>query len=258
MAYQSRMSKRGGAKKNQRRQRPIGPTKMKANMLQLTPYRYKFQLAAQLLTGDATAGNLVLSPVGGLRPIQAAPAATYATYLGSNGLSGFYDVGIAVPFRLKDLSFANTYQQMYDAYKFGKVTLNVSYLNNVSSVNATGLMPTIYMVWDQDDATIPTSLVQMSGKQGVKVRQFGDGAKTTQRISVVPVTAGFVQGTAGTANALIPNKSQWLDCLNDDVLHYGLKLFITDLYLPGTTAVTQALRFNWTYHVSFRAPLLTA
>lgn len=228
-------------------------------MLQLTPYRYKFQLQSQLLTSNTTAGGLTLSATGGNRPIQGPPAtSSFILYPGSNGLSNFYDLAIACPFRLKDLNYSANYQAMYDAYKFGKVTLNVSYLNNVSSVNSTGLMPTIYMVWDQDDAVTPASLTSISGKQGVKVRQFGDGAKTTQRISVVPVTAGFVQGTSGTANALIANKPQWLDCVNDDVVHYGIKLFITDLFLPGNENVTQALRFNWTYHVSFRAPLLTA
>lgn len=255
----ARMGKRGQPKKARMRQRPIGPVKTKTNQLQLTPYRYKFQLQAQLLTGDATAGSMVLSPTGGLKPIQGPPATSaFTLFPSSNGLSNFYDLAIACPFRLRDLNYAANFQQMYDAYKFGKVTLNVSYLNNVSAVNATGLMPTIYMVWDQDDALVPPSLTSISGKQGVKVRQFGDGAKTTQRISVVPVTAGFVQATSGTANALVSNKPQWLDCVNDDVVHYGIKLFITDLYLPGSTAVTQALRFNWTYHVSFRAPLLTA
>lgn len=246
-------------KKGARRQRPIGPMKMKSNLLTLTPYRYKFQLLGQVLTSTAVAGQLQFSGVSGAGQYPLAIASSVTVQASSSGIPGFYDVFCATPFRLSDLVNQPTFSAMYDAYKFGKVTLNLEYLNNVSAVNTSGLMPTCYFYWDQDDAVIPSTVQTISSRQGVKVRQFGDRSKTTLRTSFVPVpsvvtTTGV--GATPLTTAIIPNKSQWMNCASPSVAHNALKIAITDLYLPGA-GVNQAFRFNWTYHVSFRAPLLT-
>jgi len=200
--------------------------------MQLKSYKYQFKLTSQVLVSSTAGGALVQSTSGGLAPIG---GSSIVMHSGSCGLTNFFDVAIAVSFRLKDIVNYATFASMYDAYKIGKVGLELSYLNNVASQQVAGFMPTSYMYWDQDDSTPPPSLSTIQGKQGVKIRQFGQGSKITQRFSCRPVTAGFVQSSAGTANALIANKSQWLDCLNPDVNHYAIKIFITDLYLPVTT-----------------------
>jgi len=223
--------------------------------MQLKSYKYQFKLLSQVLTGAPAGGQIILSTAGGQGPIG---ASNIVMHTGSCGLTNFYDFSIGVNFRLKDIVNYATFASMYDAYKIGKVGLELSYLNNVASQQVAGFMPTSYMYWDQDDATPPPSLSSIQGKQGVKIRQFGQGSKITQRFSCRPVTAGFVQSSAGTANALIANKSQWLDCLNPDVNHYAIKIFITDLYLPVTTTSNQAFKFQWTYNVAFRSPLLTS
>lgn len=259
MTIRSRMSKRGGNKKPARRQRPIGPVKMKSNLLTLTPYRFKFQLPSQTLASSNVAGQLVLSTTGsaGVRPIS---AGSFQLFPSTNGLSGYYDLAFACPHTLADLNYASNFTTMFDAYKFGKVTLNLEYLNNISAANSTGLMPTCYMYWDQDDAVIPPSLISISGKQGVKVRQFGDRSRTSLRMSYVPVTEDVIGvNGGGVASAGVAAKPRWVDSSTPAIQHNACKVFVTDIYLPGATSlqVTQAFRLNWTYHISFRAPLLT-
>jgi len=150
---------------------------------------------------------------------------------------------------------------MYDAYKITRITLHVEYLNNTAFAVSQGLMPTMYQYWDQDDATVPDDISKMTGKQGVKIRHF-NGQKG-MRFSFTPIpsvaAADFAPGTEAAIQAvIIPNKSQWINCTYPEVPHYGFKAFLTDvLSTEGTPAATVAFRFNWTYHVCFRAPLLT-
>lgn len=225
----------------------------------LKPYRYKFQLPPQIFVGSQTVpGTMAFSTVTGAGVFPLQNAASITVQASANGLPQYYDICYACPFRFTDLQNRPSFAAMYDAYKFGKVTLNLEYLNNVSLAAGNGLMPTSYMYWDQDDATIPPNLLSISGKQGVKVRQFGDKSKTTQSISFTPKLATAVTIDAGATPIVAAgvSKSQWLDCTQPSVAHYALKGVITDVYLPGNALVTQAFRFNWTYNMSFRAPIL--
>jgi hypothetical protein len=223
-----------------------------APKLQLKVYPYKFQLPAQYLTSNGSLGELVLSTSAGQAPIT---SSKFAIYGSQNGLPNFYDVGLGTNFQLLHALNGATFAGLYDAYKMGRVTCKITYLNNVSAVNTPGLLPTVYMYFDQDDAVIPPTLASISGKQGVKIRQFGDRSKTSHSITIQPVPAQVLQSVSGLASSGV-GKPQWLDCGNRDVAHNALKIFITDLYLPAGT-VTQALRFNFTYNIGFRSPLLT-
>lgn len=242
------------AAKARGRRRAAAPAKS----LKLKSYSFQFKLSAQCLVSGGGAGSLSLT--GGAPTFQnPLTAGNFAMYASTNGLPSYWDCAIGVPFKLSDLNSLAVYQSMFDQYKIRRVTCHIEYLNNVSAANATGLMPTLYTYHDLDDAVIPASLTQISGKQGVKIRQFGNKATTSYKFSIKPVTTTVVQVVNGgvTASA-INKKSQWLDCVDSSVQHNAMKMFITDIYLPGSAAVTQAFRFNWTYDISFQNPLVTS
>jgi len=225
--------------------------------LRMKPYRFKFTVPAQILIPDGATGMSFSTATGsGPLPLKDSEIINYPS---NNGLVGFKDIGLATTFKLTDLANYAEFTHMFDAYRVNKVTCEIQYLNNVSAVNTTGLMPSIYLYWDQDDAVIPSiGGLNIQGKQGVKRIQFGNKARTSIRTSGRPKLQALVgsDSTVG-ADAAVVMKSTWLDCLSPEVNHYALKMYITDLYLPNTLAVQQAFRFNWTYDVSFRAPLLT-
>lgn len=220
-------------------------------------YRFKFQPTAQVLTSAVGAGSLSLA---GGSPGFNAPITvnTFGVYVSTNGLPGYYDIAIAVPFKLTDINSLGAYTSMFDSYKFGKVSCRVEYLNNVSPANGTGLMPTLYSYWDNDDAVLPPSLTSISSKQGVKVRQFGDKSRTSFVCSGVPAVLQGIQtvGAGITLGGIA--KPMWINSTSTTVQHNALKMMITDVYLPGGTAITQAFRFHWTYNLAFRDPVNTA
>ena len=199
-------------------------------------YEFVFALPAQILTGSTTGGQLVLSGTGGQNPITASPV-KFNTLPSTNGLAGFWDCAMATNFKLSDVANYAAYTAMFDAYKITKVSLSLEYLNNFSSVSSTGLMPSVYAYWDQDDATVPASALVAQQKQGVRRFQFGNGSKTCYKTShrpMIETAVGVAGGGVGIAGI---QKSAWLDCLSPTIAHNAIKLFMTDLYLPGSTAV---------------------
>lgn len=193
---------------------------------------------------------MLLSVNGGDAPID---ATNFSGLTGTSGLPNFFDYSGAQNFSLGDTEYFLNFTGMFDAYKITKVKCTIDYLNNASSVNSTGLMPTIYMYWDQDDNFVPATQTSIMGKQGVKKTQLGYKNKTAASISLKPVVKTDSQGSS----SVLATKSMWLDCTDETINHYGLKWYIADIYLPGSAAVTHAFRFNWTYYIEFRSPLLT-
>lgn len=226
--------------------------------LTMKPYRFSFKVPAQILVPSGATG-MSFSTATGAGPLPLTDAERIV-YPSNNGLSNFYDIALATTFKLTDLANYQDFTHMFDAYKINKISCNIEYLNNTSAVNTTGLLPSIYLYWDQDDATIPSiGGLNIQSKQGVKRVQFGDKMRTSVKTSGRPKLQGIVGSDAAVgSSAATVLKSNWLDCVSTEVSHYALKMYITDLYLPNTSAVQQAFRFNWTYDVSFRAPLLTA
>lgn len=244
------------------RVKKYGPSNPRRNNLVLKPYSYKFTLDSQILraTQSGTAGEMGwagatggIAGDGGTRPFTGiGPSIT----TGSCGLPNYYDIAMACSFGLNDIGNYASFTTMYDAYKLGKITLNIEYLNNVATINGGGLMPTMYLYWDQDDANVPT-LLNIQGKQGVKVRQFGNHNQTVIKTSWTPTTVIAQQLEGGALAATAVNKPMWINCQDPSVRHYGLKIVLTDVYLSGATFLANVFRFNFEYDVKFRSPLLT-
>lgn len=201
-------------------------------------------------------GTIIWSNTGGLVPFNTGMVTTFPS---QTSLTNIVDASVACTHELNDILSAPSFAGQYDAYRINSVTLNVEYLNNMASTNGAGLMPTMYMYWDQDDAAVPSTLGSILGKMGVRRFQFGDKAKLNYTIKYKPTvaTAGLQTPTPTSLTSITTNqvqKSPWLNCLFPTVKHYGIKIVICDIFAPGT-ASANAFRFNFKYNVSFRAPL---
>jgi len=247
-----------------RARRAIGPRNRRVARLTMKPYNYHFSLQSQALIPTNVPGQIILSPRGGPAPIRS--AANWNIVTSATNFVNLYDISLACYFTLEDINYYNNFTSMYDAYKFGKVSLSLEYLQNVAvsgaaNGNATmpSVMPTVYYYWDQDDAVPPVSLLSLTAKQGVKQYTFGNGMRSTFKTSFVPLVSPVV-GTSqpGTVAGIVPSKREWINCTAPNVIHNALKFFITDVYLPGGIDVATCFRLNWTYDVSFRSPLLCA
>jgi len=234
------------------------PRGLHAPHKQLKPYNYTFNLDPQLLRNDPTVvASAAIVPSSAVVPIS--PGAL-GVFVGTMAATGYVDLGLSSTFALTDIQNYSTFANMYDAYKINSITVDVEYLHNSSIAAGGGVLPTVWMYWDQDDAVPPINVNRLTGKQGVKRWDVGDKMKSSRKFRFIPLTqnAGTTTGTALGA-PIVPNKSQWINCQAPQVPHYAFKMWIQDFYTPGPTSVDviNAFRFNWKYNVSFRSPIST-
>jgi len=250
MARRTKFSKRRFG----RRRRNAIPKGLHAPRAQLKTYNYNFQLAPQLIQSSLSAiSTVALNTNSPNVPIDSSGG--FLNLSSTVGFPGVADWSAACTHKLNDIANFAQFTALYDAYKINSVTVTLEYLSNSANVNGGGIMPTFYMYWDQDDAIPPTTVATMLGKTGVKKFQ-PTSSKLMKKFRYVPVTANlaFTSSSVG-APAIIPNKSQWIDCQNTNVEHYALKLYGQDFTAQGNPASLNMLRVHYTYNVSFRSPL---
>ena len=228
---------------------------LKAPRAQLKHYDYTFKLQPQSMISDLSGqqGVVIVNPANSLKPIQPTDLTLVGSSLGS--IVNALDWSASALFRLSDIANYSDFTEMYDAYKINSVTVELQYLSNSAAVNGSGILPTFYMYWDQDDAIPPPTLKNILGKSGVKKWQPSSN-RLTKKFKFVPICANVAQDAASLQPVIVPNKSQWIDCQSPNVPHYAFKMFTQDWLTPGASNIVNVVRVHYTYNVSFRSPLL--
>jgi len=234
-------------KKFGRRRRNAIPRGLHAPRSQLKTYNYNFNLATQVIRNDTAAvGGVTVATTSAVVPIT-----SVSVFAGTFGVLGYSDFGLACTNQITDISNFASFTGLYDAYKINSVTVNVEYLSNVNATSG-AVNPTVWMYWDQDDAVIPTSVANILGKTGAKRWNVNNKMKSSFTFRYIPV----LRNNAQLQSAVVPTKSQWVNCTSTLLPHYALKMWVQDFYSPGTGQDLNAFRINFKYNVSFRSPLI--
>lgn len=138
----------------------------------------------------------------------------------------------SMDFKLADITKASEFKELFDYYKINKVVveLNWSLLSTTVSttpVNA-GLdniiKPLVYYFRDYDDSAAPTTEDEFMERQAVRSFRLTPNRKFT--IALRPRVSEAVYRTTLTTGYKRATKAVQLDCNQDDVPHYGLKLMV--------------------------------
>jgi hypothetical protein len=223
-------------------------------------YRYSFQLLPNVCIMSQTApGFCNFSAASGAQIHPLGNPGTFNPTMipSATGFGGYYDLVCGVPFQLTDCLNSATFVSMYDAYRILGVTVKVEWLCNTAPLNGGAILPTVYLYNDQDDVALPITLNQITGKQGVKIIALGNGNATSFTHRIKPYTAPVLAAVAAPTPG-ISQAGQWINCAGNGptVVHYGLKMFITDILASGSAGVNNAFKFSFKYDVEFRSPLL--
>jgi len=221
---------------------------------QFKPYSYVFKLPPQIISTDGQA-TVRLPTISPQTPIKPGSITNYTT--ASSGFTNCVDWGLAFAPQLSDLASVASFTGMYDAYRIDKVTVTVQYLCTSlipGSTNGSVVMPTFVMYADNDDAVTPPDIYALSRRQGSK-RFQPTTSKLAKTFTFKPrILVGTQISPSGLASGII-TKPTWLDCANPNVSHFGFKMTCQDFGVP--VQGFHAIRMNYSYHVSFRAPLIT-
>jgi len=171
----------------------------------------------------------------------------------------YYDIAWRSTFALNDLANMNNFCLMYDQYKITGVKMEITFLQNTAEATSIAVMPTLNITTDQDDSTLPSSAIQLLGKQGVRKFNFGSKGRTkfSMKFRPNPVQPLQANSTSSTAiiNASVPQKLTWIDCLNPAVPHFAVKAYFENVLVSSTASYSSAFKVDLTYYVSFKQPL---
>lgn len=211
------------------------------------PYSYLFKPDTQWLSSNALPGEIV--KVGGAAPLGASSIST--PFGSATGFANYYDFGVGMFFTLKDLANVLSYTSIYDQYRINWVDIKITYLSSNANITGVGVLPTIFSVTDNDNSTVPGNERTVRAKQGSKAFRVAEN-RNVMTMRVRPKAVVVVDSTTGVIPALQAPTNGWLDCIENNVVHYGIKFWIDNVYLPIGTTTNTALQFEYTYNVSFR------
>lgn len=157
-----------------------------------------------------------------------------------SGSNGHYDIPFTLKFRLSQLYSFSEITAIADKYKILGVYIRIYYSKTESSAGFTANMPYIQYINDYDDANLITKDA-MRERMGVKMKVFRNGIV---KMMVRPKPTREIYGTGITSAYELPSKAPWIDCVNADTEHYGVKGVLQNVYLGGTTAAQEVFKFD--------------
>lgn len=162
-------------------------------------------------------------------------------------------------FKLSRLPQYTEFTALFDAYKITGVKLRIvpRYSNSdLITLEGNAFMPKpMYITADQDDITVGASWTEVDAMQNEATKIIpiisNNGSPITMYLKVKPQTVLQTNPGTGLSTATAGQFSGWIDTIQPDVLHYGLKLLV-----PTKAQVDSKNRCEFdifaTYYLKFR------
>lgn len=244
-------------------------------------YTFTFKPASQTLVSSfspsPTTPPLSLNSASGnasaaLRPLSAtSTGVSYSPNINLNNsstnLPSCQDLSFGIDFQIANVENIAKYLQLFDQYRLNWVKVEVENLYPSASI---GYAPTggatvakpfsdLYMVQDFDSSLPPVSLQSVTGMQGCRMVRFTD-IKNKATILIKPRPALSIESNPTTAplqqvTVAVGKTSQWINSVNSEVNYYALKMWYTNWMNTQSPQQVSALRFTFTYNISFKQPL---
>lgn len=220
------------------------------------------------ITLNSASGNTVAA----LRPLYGtATGVSYSPNLNinssTNGLPGCEDLSFGIDFQIQQIEAIGSYLNVFDQYRLNWVKVEVENLYSSASTGIPAAGGTaaakpfseLYMAQDFDSVAPPTTLQAITGIDGVRMVKMTD-VKNKASMVIKPKPTMVIEtnpGSGGLQNLAlaIGKTSQWQNSVNPAVTYYGLKMWFTNWMNTQSSTLVSALRFTFTYNVSFKQPL---
>lgn len=166
--------------------------------------------------------------------------------------AGQYKAGVT--WNLTQIPGYSEWTALFDQYRLTGVAIQFTYRATNTSVlesinNGHVGLPILWHVVDTDDNSAPASIAEL-GQVGKCKRFIFDSGKRTKTIFIRPRYLNRINGTGSTVANTVGDRKAWIDLLDNDVPHYGLK-YILDLP-QALVAYNVTFDVITTYYVQFK------
>lgn len=166
----------------------------------------------------------------------------------ADSVTGTYSVPFSMTFRLDQLINYTDISNIADQYKISYVVIRCTYQSTQSGVGSLSIMPNLQWIQDHDDNVLPASVNALREKMGAKFKTFG--FNKVCKIGVRPRVQDSNAGAGGVVqNAIVSNKSVWLNTLYTNTEHYGIKGILSNVNLATTATTLTSFKFDITAYV---------
>lgn len=189
----------------------------------------------------------------------------------TTSLPSCQDLGFGIDFQINAIENIGNYLTLFDQYRLNWIKMEVENLYPSSSIGysttggSTVAKPfsDLYIAVDFDSVATPHAMQEVTGMSGVQMRRFTDvktkhtfllKPKTAMGIEVVTYPPAPTPGYAVSSFA-VGKTAQWINSAESAVNYYGLKMWFTNWLNTQSAQQVSALRFTFTYNVSFKQPL---
>lgn len=123
---------------------------------------------------------------------------------------------------------------LFDMYRIDAVEICVMMNGDPNTITTAGALPRFYIYNDYDDASSLGNIAQVQQQQGTRVFQPG-AIERSFKHWVRPKLLTQTYRTAVTTGYAPAQKAIWVDCNQDNVPHYGTKIWATGTGVTGGT-----------------------
>lgn len=129
---------------------------------------------------------------------------------------------------------------LFDMYRIDAVEITIMVNGDPNTFTASGALPRFYICNDYDDAGSLGTLAQVQQQQGVKMFQPG-AIERSYTHWIRPKLLTQTYRTALTTGYAPAQKSVWVDCAQDNIPHYGVKIWNTGSPVAATVYLSARL-----------------
>lgn len=170
-------------------------------------------------------------------------------YPGASGPSAISETGanqnLAYSFKLDNVVNPSDFTNLYDRYRITKVVLHLTrFRNSTGDATSSPYNRKILVVWD-DDANVLTQeddYLEFGNCKRYNIIGNGD-----IKLTLYPKLSAPLLNAGGSVNAYqsIPSSKQWLKIEDDDIPHFGLKIFVPGQVAPEGYGLFQVRAKFW-------------
>lgn len=173
---------------------------------------------------------------------------------------------LAYQFSIESLPAGAEFTSLFDEYRINKVVVKITPTGTivdgsapgVTGVNYSSFNPMLHWVIDHDDITMPT--IGTANENDIDNLRHFNSYKTRRLITGKPIsivikprpTTYTNQSEFSGLNLNMKKMGAWIDAVNVNVKHYGLKMIFSGIQPVGGVNYVLPFDIQTTYYMSFK------
>lgn len=151
----------------------------------------------------------------------------------ASGLPNTSSFGFSITFSLQQVIQHLEFTGLFDRYKIVGAKVDIIWHCNTASVAGNAIFPTLYYVYDGDDASVPLYASSIQNQEGLRTKVLSKGGRYSFYCRPRQLISTSTTTTGATNTLTLPAK--WNNSADAGTNHYAMKFFVDDILTQSGT-----------------------